>query len=147
MTDQHLIRFGISIEKDLSAKFDSLIARKGYTNRSEAIRDLIRERLVEVEIQDQTDKRKAVGTITIIYDHHTRELVDRITETAHKHHDLILSSMHAHLTHSSCLEVMIVQGCGRDIRAFADLLTSIKGVLHGKLVITGFVEEEMDHQH
>jgi CopG family nickel-responsive transcriptional regulator len=141
MTDQDLIRFGVSIGKGLLEQFDSLIERKGYTNRSEAIRDLIRDRLVEVELQDRTDTRRAVGTITIVYDHHTREISDRLTDIAHEHHMLILSSMHAHLTHSSCLEVIIVQGCGKEIRALADRIISIKGVMHGKLVLTGFVED------
>ena len=141
MTDQYLIRFGVSIGKGLLEQFDSLIERKGYTNRSEAIRDLIRDRLVEVELQDRTDTRRAVGTITIVYDHHTREISDRLTDIAHEHHMLILSSMHAHLTHSSCLEVIIVQGCGKEIRALADRIISIKGVMHGKLVLTGFVED------
>lgn len=141
MTDQDLIRFGVSIGKGLLEQFDSLIERKSYTNRSEAIRDLIRDRLVEVELQDRTDTRRAVGTITIVYDHHTREIGDRLTDIAHEHHTLILSSMHAHLTHSSCLEVIIVRGCGKEIRALADRIISIKGVMHGKLVITGFVED------
>jgi CopG family nickel-responsive transcriptional regulator len=141
MSDHDLIRFGVSIGKGLLDRFDSIIERKGYTNRSEAIRDLIRDRLAEVELQDRTDARRAVGTITIVYDHHTREIGDRLTDIAHEHHSLILSSMHAHLTHSSCLEVIIVHGCGKEIRALADRIISIKGVTHGKLVLTGFVED------
>lgn len=141
MSDQELIRFGVSIGKGLLDRFDSLIGLKGYTNRSEAIRDLIRDRLDEVELQDRTDARRAVGTITIVYDHHTRELGDRLTDIAHEHHELILSSMHAHLTHSSCLEVIIVRGCGKEIRAFADRIISLKGVVHGELMLTGLVED------
>jgi CopG family transcriptional regulator, nickel-responsive regulator len=141
MKDHDLIRFGVSIGEGLLEQFDSLIDRKGYTNRSEAIRDLIRDRLVDVEMQDRTDTRRAVGTITLVYDHHTREIGDRLTDIAHDNHELILSSMHAHLTHSSCLEVIIVRGCGKEIRALADLILSIKGVTHGKLVITGFAED------
>jgi CopG family transcriptional regulator, nickel-responsive regulator len=146
MLEQDLIRFGVSIAKGLLDEFDALIERKGYTNRSEAIRDLIRDRLVEVQIQDRADGLFAVGTITIVYDHHTREIGDRLTEIAHEHHKLILSSMHAHLTCSSCLEVIIVRGCGKEIRALADRIISIKGVTHGKLVLTGFVDDALEHR-
>jgi len=141
MFEQDLVRFGVSIGKNLLDEFDTLIERKGYTNRSEAIRDLIRDRLADVEIQNRTDTHRAVGTITIVYDHHTREIGDRLTDIAHDHHELILSSMHAHLTHESCLEVIIVRGCGKELRALADRIISIKGVLHGRLVMAGFVED------
>ncbi len=143
MPDHELIRFGVSIGSGLLAKFDDLIARKSYTNRSEAIRDLIRDRLAEAELQDRMDACKAVGTITLIYDHHTREIGDRLTDIAHEQHDLILSSMHAHLTHDSCLEVILVKGCGKELRALSDRLISIKGVKHGKLVLTRLVEDEL----
>ncbi|MHB9027301.1 MAG: nickel-responsive transcriptional regulator NikR [Candidatus Latescibacterota bacterium] len=143
MSDQELIRFGVSISDGLLEKFDELIERKSYTNRSEAIRDLIRDRLAESEIQDRMDACKAVGTITIIYDHHTREIGDRLTDIAHDHHQAILSSMHVHLTHNSCMEVILVKGCGKELRALSDRLVSIKGVKHGKIVLTRLVEDEL----
>ena len=143
MADHDLVRFGVSISEGLLEKFDTLIETKGYTNRSEAIRDLIRDRLVEVEAQDRTDAMKAIGTITIVYDHHTREIGDRLTDIAHDHHEMILSSMHIHLTQASCLEVILVKGCGKEIRKLADRIISIRGVKHGKLVLTGLVEDEL----
>jgi len=142
MNDQELQRFGVSIGEALLDKFDKLIAEQGYTNRSEAIRDLIRNRLVETEFERSSDARSSIGTITLVYDHHTREIGDVLTGIAHYHHDLIISTMHAHLTHNSCLEVILVKGCGKEIRAFADHVISIRGVKHGKLVITGLVEDD-----
>ncbi|MFC1574419.1 nickel-responsive transcriptional regulator NikR [Candidatus Latescibacterota bacterium] len=141
MSEQELIRFGVSIGSNLLEKFDELIGEKGYTNRSEAIRDLIRNKIVESEWERSSDTRASIGTVTIVYDHHTREIGDLLTEIAHDHHDLVISSMHAHLTHDSCLEVIIVRGCGKEIRSFSDKIISIRGVKHGKLVITGLVED------
>jgi CopG family nickel-responsive transcriptional regulator len=145
VTDHEIVRFGVSIGAGLLAKFDDLIIEKGYTNRSEAIRDLIRDRLVESAWGDENANIEAIGTITIVYDHHTREIGDRLTDIAHDHHDLVISSTHVHLTHASCLEVIMVKGPRNDIRSFADRIISIRGVKHGKLVITGLVEESPDH--
>ena len=142
MVEQGIQRFGVSIGSGLLEKFDALITEKGYTNRSEAIRDLIRNKLVEAEWETSTDARASIGTITIVYDHNTREIGDRLTDLAHNHHDLIISSIHAHLTHDSCLEVMLVRGCGKEIRAFSDRVLSIRGVKHGKLVITGLIGDQ-----
>ena len=140
MYDHTLIRFGVSINESLLEKFDLLIGEKGYTNRSEAIRDLIRDKLVESSWENKNDSTEAIGTITIVYDHHTREIGDKLTDIAHHHHDLVISTMHVHLTHESCLEVIIMRGAGGQIRQFSDTLLSIRGVKHGKLVITGLVE-------
>ncbi|MFC1551051.1 nickel-responsive transcriptional regulator NikR [Candidatus Latescibacterota bacterium] len=140
MADNKIIRFGVSIGESLLEKFDVLIDEKGYTNRSEAIRDLIRDKLVVSDWEDDTDRDNAIGTITIVYDHHTREIGDKLTDIAHNFHDLVISNMHVHLTHSSCLEVMVVKGASKHIRYFADKVISIRGVKHGKLVITGLVE-------
>jgi CopG family transcriptional regulator, nickel-responsive regulator len=144
MTDHTIIRFGVSISDTLLDKFDALIDGKGYTNRSEAIRDLIRNNIIESEHDNKTNAGTAIGTITIIYDHHTREIGDRLTSMAHDHHDLVISAMHVHLTHTSCLEVMVVKGSGEAIRRFADAVISTRGVKHGKLVITGLVEDSME---
>ncbi|MFC1538935.1 nickel-responsive transcriptional regulator NikR [Candidatus Latescibacterota bacterium] len=140
MADNKIVRFGVSIGESLLNKFDTLIDNKGYTNRSEAIRDLIRDKLVESDWEKDTDGENAIGTITIVYDHHTREIGDKLTDIAHNFHDLVISNMHVHLTHASCLEVMVVKGAGYKIRNFADKVISIRGVKHGKLVITGLVE-------
>ncbi len=129
-----LTRFGISIDGDLLAGFDALIARKGYENRSEAIRDLIRNALVE----DQWARgdEETVGTVTIVYDHHTRDLSDKLTEQQHAHHDAIVSALHVHLDAHNCLEVVVVRGRAGEVRQLADELIGTKGVKHGKLVTT-----------
>ncbi|MFC1541806.1 nickel-responsive transcriptional regulator NikR [Candidatus Latescibacterota bacterium] len=140
MADNKIVRFGVSIGESLLNKFDTLIDDKGYTNRSEAIRDLIRDKLVESDWEKDTGGENAIGTITIVYDHHTREIGDKLTDIAHNFHELVISNMHVHLTHASCLEVMVVKGAGDKIRNFADKVISIRGVKHGKLVITGLIE-------
>lgn len=147
MSEQEIIRFGVSIGSNLLEKFDDLIEEKGYTNRSEAIRDLIRNKIVEAGWEQASDGHFALGTITIVYDHHTREIGDRLTEISHNNNDLVISSTHVHLTQSYCLEVILVKGCGRKIRTFADNLISVRGVKHGKLVITGMVEDDHEHEH
>lgn len=132
MTD--VIRFGISMDQRLLEQFDELITRKGYQNRSEAIRDLIRNALVEDQ-WTKTDE-ETVGTVTLVYDHHTRDLADKLTEQQHDHHDLIISALHAHLDHHNCLEVVVVKGRADEVRHMADTLIGTKGVKHGKLVTT-----------
>lgn len=129
-----LSRFGVSIPSELLARFDALIAGKGYANRSEALRDLIRERLVEEEWT--AGKGEVVGTVTLVYDHHVRELTRRLTELQHHHHAEILSTLHIHLDEHHCLEVLAVRGKGGEVREIADRLIGTKGVKHGKLVMT-----------
>lgn len=126
-----LSRFGVSIDGRLLSQFDRHIQRRGYRNRSEAIRDLIRDRLVEEEWS--SGNREVVGTLTLIYDHHTRELQARMTELQHRHHAHVLCTMHVHLDHHNCLEVLVVRGRPREIRALTDGLMSLKGVKHGQL--------------
>ena len=132
MTD--LARFGISIDQQLLEQFDTLIDRKGYVNRSEAIRDLIRNTLVEDSWQTGNDE--TVGTVTLVYDHHTRDLSDKLTEHQHSPHDAIVSAMHVHLDAHNCLEVVVVRGTANKVRRLADELIGTKGVKHGKLVTT-----------
>ncbi len=129
-----LTRFGVSIKSDLLKRFDELIMAKDYVNRSEAIRDLIRDRLVEEENRD--DKTTVVGTITIVYSHEVHELSDVLNDIQHKAHTAIISTLHIHLDAHNCLEVLVVKGKGRDIRMIADKLIGTKGVKHGKLTIT-----------
>lgn len=127
-----LVRFGISIDGRLLDRFDELIERKGYVNRSEALRDLIRNTLVD----DQWTRgdEEIVGTVTLVYDHHTRDLSDKLTEQQHSHHGSIVSALHVHLDAHHCLEVVVVRGKASAVRALADELIGTKGVKHGKLV-------------
>lgn len=129
-----VIRFGVSLDEKLLDGFDRLISKKGYTNRSEAIRDLIRDSLVKDEWEEDT--RETVGTITLVYDHHTRELTHTLTDLQHHHHKSIISTTHIHLDQHNCLEVLVVKGKGRDIKAIADKVIGTKGVKHGKLSAT-----------
>lgn len=128
-----ITRFGISMDSKLLERFDRLIDEHGYSNRSEAFRDLVRDRLVKEEWEEDVE---TVGTITLIYDHHKRELQERLTHQQHQHHDSVVSTMHVHLDHDNCLEVLAVTGKARQIKRLADDLISTKGVKHGKLVMT-----------
>jgi CopG family transcriptional regulator, nickel-responsive regulator len=130
MTD--LTRFGISIDARLLDRFDQMIGDKGYVNRSEAIRDLIRSALVDEEWA--RDDQEIVGTVTLVYDHHTRDLSDKLTEHQHSHHNEIVSALHVHLDAHHCLEVVVVRGKARQVKRLADELIGTKGVKHGKLV-------------
>ena len=129
-----VIRFGVSLNEKLLDGFDRLISKKGYTNRSEAIRDLIRDSLVKDEWEEDT--RETVGTITLVYDHHTRELTHTLTDLQHQHHKSIISTTHIHLDQHNCLEVLVVKGKGGDIKAIADKVIGTKWVKHGKLSAT-----------
>jgi CopG family nickel-responsive transcriptional regulator len=127
-------RFGVSIEDVLLRRFDGLLAAKGYRNRSEAIRDLIRDLLVSEEWEAGTEE--TAGTITIVYSHDTKELTETLTDLQHRHHAAIVSTMHIHLDNHNCLEVLIVRGRGKEIKEIADRLIGTKGVIHGKLTLT-----------
>ncbi len=127
-------RFGISLDSSLLENFDSLITKKGYANRSEAIRDLIRDSLVKEEWE--YGNRETVGAISIVYSHHRRELTDTLTELQHHFSKSIVSSLHVHLDAHNCLEVIVVKGKGTDIKNIADRLIGTKGVMHGKLSLT-----------
>lgn len=129
----NLVRFGVSMDQDLLDDFDRLMFARKYTNRSEALRDLIRDSLIAEEWKED---KETVGTITIVYDHHVRDLTDKLTEIQHDHHNLILSGMHVHLDHDHCLEVLVVRGKGSAIKKIADTLIALKGVKHGKLAMT-----------
>jgi len=130
----NLKRFGISLESGLLEKFDQLIGQKGYGNRSEAIRDLIRDALVQHEWEN--DSKETIGTITIIYDHHARQITSNKTAKEHSHFHQIISTMHVHLDHENCLEVSAVRGSAKDVKHIADEIIGMKGVKHGKLVTT-----------
>ena len=125
-------RLTISIEDQLAKQFDDFIRARGYSNRSEAIRDLIRERL-ESERLENWDEGHCIATLSYIYNHHESELASRITSVQHDHHDLTLSSMHVHMDHDNCLEVVILRGSIQSVRTFANLVMAARGVRHGKL--------------
>ena len=129
-----LSRIGVAIDSDLLDKFDRLIGQRGYTNRSEAFRDLIRNELVE-KTWESPDSY-VVGTVTLVYDHHVRMLNEKLTGIQHDFHHSILSTLHVHLDHDNCLEVVVVRGKSANVRQVADVLISTKGVKHGRLTIT-----------
>ena len=126
-------RTGVSIEPDLLDKFDNLIAKRGYKNRSEALRDLIRESLITEEIEQN---RPVVATLSMIYDHHRHDLSNKLNEIQHHSHQNVLAATHVHLDHDNCLEVVIMKGRSGEIKHLADQMLSMRGVKHGKLVIT-----------
>lgn len=120
-------RFTVSIEPALSAKLETLMRRTGEANRSKMVSDLVRARLVEEEWDDDRD---ALGTITLLYDHHRRQLLNALADVQHDYHDQVLCATHVHLSHSLCAEVIIVRGRAEGIRALADRMRRLKGVLH-----------------
>ena len=128
------IRFGVAMDSVLLDKFDRLIIKKGYHKRSEAIRDLVRNNLVEEEWK--TANKETVGTVTIVYSHSVREITDTLTELQHHYHTEIISCMHVHLDEHNCLEVLAVKGKANKIKKIADRLIATNGVKHGKLVMT-----------
>jgi CopG family nickel-responsive transcriptional regulator len=127
-----LARIGVAIDADLLARFDALIAERGYTNRSEAFRDLIRNELVDRAWEENAP---VVGTVTLVYDHHVRLLADKLTHFQHHHFRRILSTLHVHLDHDHCLEVLVIRGRAAAIRRIADQLIATKGVKHGHLTL------------
>ncbi len=130
----NLVRFGVSLDKGLLERFDDLIKKKHYTNRSEAFRDMIRRELIQ---KQWNENREVAGAITFIYDHHQRDLLHKITDIQHDFQKLIISSQHVHLDHDNCLEIVAVKGKAKDVKKLSDMLTSVKGVRHGTLSMTG----------
>ena len=128
-----LVRTGVSIEQDLLDKFDELIAKRGYGNRSEAVRDLIRDMLVSEEV---SGNRQVVATLSMIYDHHRPDLSNKLTEAQHHHHGNVLAATHVHLDEENCFEVVIMKGPAYEVKHLAEHMLSLKGVKHGKLVMT-----------
>ncbi|OPY81458.1 MAG: putative nickel-responsive regulator [Syntrophorhabdus sp. PtaU1.Bin153] len=125
-----LVRFGVSLEKALLSKFDAYIRERNYTNRSEAFRDMIRQELIKKQWVEGED---VAGAVTLIYDHHRRDLLNKITDIQHDYQGLIISTQHIHLDHDNCLELIAVRGNPRDIQTLADILKAIKGVKHATL--------------
>lgn len=129
-----LCRFSLSMPAELVEQLDAMRLAKGYANRSQAVADMVRDRLIEH--LGQTGSHEIAGTITLVYDHHKRHIQARLTDIQHDHGDTILSALHVHLDHHNCLEVLAVQGQGQAIQKLADALIATKGVKHGKLTVT-----------
>ncbi len=129
----NLTRFSVSIDAALLERFSRYARMHGLGNRSEALRSIIRDALVQEEWESDEE---IVGTITIIYDHHKRELSERLTSIQHDHHQAVLAATHIHLDHDNCLEMIAVQGKATQVRAIADALIGTRGVKHGKLAVT-----------
>lgn len=132
-------RFGVSIPDELLDKLDKLAKKKGYSNRSEVLRDLVRDRFVDEEWTAPAGE--VVGTVTLVYNHHSHELSDKLTDLQHSHYKNIVSTTHIHLDEHNCLEVLVVRGKSRKVREIADRLIATKGVKHGKLVMTSTGKE------
>lgn len=134
VTMEKITRFGVSIEPDLLKNFDKIIKKKGYKNRSEAIRDIIRKDLIKEKSEDPNSE--AIGTLTMIYDHHTGNLTNRLLDIQHNHTKEILTTTHIHIDHHNCLEVIVLKGKTGNIQKLADNIKALKGIKHGELVIT-----------
>jgi len=133
MTEK-ITRFGVSIEPDLLKKFDKITKKEGYTNRSEAIRDMIRKNLIKEK--NKNPDEEAIGTLTMIYDHHVGSLTDKLLNLQHDHTKEILVTTHVHIDHHNCLEVLVLKGKQGHIQKLADNIKALKGVKHGELVTT-----------
>lgn len=125
-------RLTISLNNKLAKQFDALMHKRGYFNRSEAVRDLIRDQL-EIDHLEENAEGHCLATLSYIYNHHESELASRITSVQHNHHDLTLSSMHVHMDHDNCLEVSVLRGTIKNVKNFANLVIATRGVRHGKL--------------
>lgn len=125
---ERLVRFGVAMDPALLSRFDELLVRRGYTNRSEALRDLVRRELDQEAWRAGTD---IVATLTIVYDHHVRELSERLTELQHDHGELVISTLHVHLDHDHCLEVIAARGPADRVKTMADRIVGTRGVLSG----------------
>ncbi len=136
-------RFTISLDASLARQFDELIAARGYVNRSEAVRDLIRG-AIEQDRQRAMPQGQCVANLSYVYNHHERELAERLTALQHDHHDLTVAAMHTHLDHDHCLESVILKGQQADVRQFADALIAERGVRHGHLNVVAL---EAEHRH
>ncbi|MBN1515678.1 nickel-responsive transcriptional regulator NikR [Candidatus Sumerlaeota bacterium] len=131
-----LERFTISIDRRLLEQFDDLNSQCGYANRSEAIRDLIRDRLVTEHWRAPSDEARAAATVTIVYDPHTSDLSEKLTHLQHSQGDLVVSTLHVHLGGQSCLETVVLRGTAKEVKQLADRMIALKGVKHGKAVLT-----------
>ena len=139
-------RFTISLDEELAREFDELIAARGYGNRSEAVRDILRGHLEKLR-QAHNESRHCIANLSYLYNHHERELAERLTGLQHDHHDLTVASMHAHLDHDNCIESVILRGPTGSVRRFADALMAERGVRHGSLNLVSVAVEAGGHEH
>jgi CopG family nickel-responsive transcriptional regulator len=144
-------RFGVSAEDELLRSFDELIGAQGYANRSEALRDLMRDALVKAKLNASAETDEVLGSLTLVYDHHAKDLSDKMADLQHDHFESVVSVLHVHVSHDDCMEVIVLRGAIRQIRALANSLLSLKGVKHGELFITvparKIFEREHHHKH
>lgn len=139
-----LARIGVAIESDLLEEFDRLIERRGYSSRSEAFRDMIREEINQTHVE--SPEKHVVGTLTIIYEHNVRQLAEKLTGMQHEHHHEIVSTLHVHLDHNQCLEVLVLRGQALHVQQIADRLMATKGVKQGRLTLAA-ADPEHEHPH
>jgi len=140
-------RFTISLSESLARQFDELIHRKGYENRSEAVRDLVRAELENFRLQRQ-EAPYCVAALSYVYNHHARDLAERLTNLQHEHHHLVLSTMHVHLDHENCLETLILRGATPEVTTFANQLMAESQVRHGRLhLVPVDLDQHHDHDH
>ncbi len=147
-----LVRFGVSIEDELLEKFDQLISARGYATRSESLRDLIRDALVQARLESRSTEpdQEVVGSLTFVYDHHARNLATQMAEKQHANHDIVVSVTHVHIDHHDCMEVLLLRGSVSRVRALADSILNLKGIKHGKLFVTfpsHSIEKHHHHSH
>jgi CopG family transcriptional regulator, nickel-responsive regulator len=134
MVQDKLARFGVSLSRALLKELDRMVREKGYRNRSQALSDMVRDHLVDY--QQKAEDSEVAGTVTLVYDHHRPNVQESLTELQHKHLDKIISTVHVHLDHHNCLEVLVVRGKASVIKSVAEHLIAVKGVKHGKLTMT-----------
>lgn len=139
-------RFTISLDETLAQQFDELVAQRGYQNRSEAVRDLIRAAIGQDQQNRSDDAGHCVANLSYVYNHHERALSERLTEISHEHHDLTVAALHTHLDHEHCLESVVLKGPTGAVRRFADTLTAERGVRHGQLNLIA-LQAEHHHAH
>lgn len=139
-------RFTVSLEEELLARFDAYIQQKGYQNRSEAVRDILRETMETERLQAEKPEGHCIASLSYIYNHHERELARRLTQAQHAHHDLTLSTLHVHLDHENCMEVTVLRGPTAEVKRFAGEICAETGVRHGKLNAVP-VEIKATHSH
>ena len=139
-------RITISLDDDLAHHFDHFMEQRGYRNRSEAIRDLIREKL-ETERLEKRQEGDCIGTLSYVYNHHERELAAKLTSVQHHHHNLAISTLHVHLDHDHCMETVVLKGSVEHVRTFANSVISRPGVRHGQLYLVPVEFEEATHTH
>lgn len=137
-------RFTMSLEDDLARQFDEYISQKGYSNRSEAMRDIIRERLEKVRLSENQNGW-CVASLSYVYNHHESELATRVTSAHHHHHDLTQATLHVHLDHDNCLETVILKGPVEEVRSFSDSIKAVRGVRHGHLHMVPVEISETSH--